>query len=82
MRPNGVPNVTVVSKRRVCLVHRAVAIRALEWRLRVEVGPHVRLRYMIDNGLWFYLMDSRRYRRACTASYVDAHARPRDDADP
>jgi hypothetical protein len=36
MRPNGVPNVTGISNRRVCLGLTRRRHRNYEWRLRVE----------------------------------------------
>ena len=41
---------------------RAVAIRALEWRLRVELGQTFRFGQMIISGAQKALSDSRLYR--------------------
>jgi hypothetical protein len=80
MRPNGVPNVALSSKLPVCLTQRAVAIRALGWRLRLEPGAdQLASATRCSPAHRKALLDSRRYRGVPNRSpYVGAHARSRD----
>jgi hypothetical protein len=75
--PFDVPGCIVLPKRWSAPAQRAVAIRALGWRLHLELGQTFRFGHTSFSGAQTALSDSRRYRFDVVSSAAAGRRAPR-----